>query len=337
MSQRERPGISFLSPAYRTEQFLAETIDSVVAQTCGDWELVVVDNGNSDEVAAIVSGYVHDERIRLVRQENKGYTGGVMAAAAVARGAYLSVLDSDDQLTPDFVGTMLSYLLAHPEVDAIGCDAHLFYDGEQGTYGRGYLHSNGLRPPTATGERLTVEEVLGGRVPYYTAAVRREAWDAVGGYEPGAVGVDESVLIWLLLATRFEVRLIPHRLARYRVRAESLSRDPEKIERFEAQLIATFETFAQGSGKPEHLAAAAAPVRRLRYHQALRRARAAFIHNDTRTARQFAREAFGLRHTARATAVIVALALPPRLLLAVYRKKQDVVTRGRQLRQRLPL
>ena len=66
-----QPMFSFLSPAYRTEKTLSRTIDSVRAQTRSDWELVVVDNGNSDAIAAVVGPYLSDPRIRLIRQENR--------------------------------------------------------------------------------------------------------------------------------------------------------------------------------------------------------------------------------------------------------------------------
>jgi glycosyltransferase involved in cell wall biosynthesis len=328
---RRRPRLSFLTTAYMTESYLPDTIESVVAQTDPDWELVVVDNGNSDAIAAIVRSYAHDPRIRLVRQDNKGYTGGVMAAARHATGDYFCVLDSDDQLTPDYVQRMVSFLETHPEADAVGCDAHLFVDGERRSFGRGYLHSTGTRPPSPAGEVLTVDAVLGGRVPYYTGAVRREAWNAVGGYEPGVADIDESVLIWLRLATQFHVYLLPDRLARYRVREESLSRDSRKVERFESALIGTFERFAGESGDPDHLAAVEAPLRRLRYHQALRRARVAFIDGDIPAARAFARDAYTHRHTLRAAVAVGSVALAPRLLAVLYPLKQRLALAGRRI------
>jgi glycosyltransferase involved in cell wall biosynthesis len=106
-SRPERPGVaqpmfSFLSPASRTEKTLSRTIDSVRPRTRPDWELVVVDNGNSAEIAAILGPYLSDPRIRLIREENKGHTGGVMAASAAAHGRHLVVLNSDDSVTPDF-------------------------------------------------------------------------------------------------------------------------------------------------------------------------------------------------------------------------------------------
>lgn len=315
--------LSFLTPAYRTEAYLPDTIQSVLGQTSTDWELIVVDNGNSESIAAIVRSFT-DERIRLVRQENRGYTGGVMAAAAVAVGDYLCVLDSDDQVTPDFAKTVLDYLDAHPGVDAVGCDAHLFHDLDGRPAGRGYLHSIDARIPSADGDVLTVDDVLGGRVPYYTGAIRRSAWQAVGGYQPEVQGIDESVLIWLNLSSNFDVRLIPAKLARYRVREDSLSRDPDKVEGFESSLIATFELFATKSPDARHLQVVQAPVRRLRYHQALRRARWAFGDGDIAAARRFARDAFGQQHTARAAAIVLMLELSPRLLQTVYPVKQWV-------------
>ena len=84
--------MSFLTSAYQTERYVSETIESVLAQTRGDWELIVVDNGNSDEMARIVSNYTSDPRITLIRQENKGIGGGLGAAANAADGRYLCPL-----------------------------------------------------------------------------------------------------------------------------------------------------------------------------------------------------------------------------------------------------
>ena len=71
-----QPLFSFLTTAYRTEKYVAETIESVLAQTRDDWELIVVDNGNSDEMAHIVEQYTSDARITLVRQVNKVSAAG---------------------------------------------------------------------------------------------------------------------------------------------------------------------------------------------------------------------------------------------------------------------
>ena len=122
------PLVSFLTSAYQTERYVSETIESVLAQTRGDWELIVVDNGNSDEMARIVSNYTSDPRITLIRQENKGIGGGVSAAANAADGRYLCPLDSDDALEPNYCERIGALIEDDPGIDAVGCNAVLFWD-----------------------------------------------------------------------------------------------------------------------------------------------------------------------------------------------------------------
>ena len=331
-TSHDRPRLSFLTPAYRTEAYLADTIASVLRQTRAEWELVVVDNGNSDTIASIVRSFAHDPRVRLVRQENRGYAGGVMAAAAVARGDWFCVLDSDDEIMPEFAATMLDFFDAHPSVDAVGCDAYRVLDGDQRPLRRSYLQAIGCRPPAKGGEALTVAEVLGGRVPYYTGAISKEAWRAVGGYESG---VESDVLVWLRLTSDFDVRLLPDKLARFRLRPESLSRHPDRVEDFESSLIRTFATFAEKSGDPGHPSIAQGPVRRLRYNQALRRARWAFVDGDFEAARRLARDARSQRATPRVGAILLLLRLPSGLLGRLYPVKQRLASGGHDARQRI--
>ena len=128
-----------LTTVYGTEDYLPATIESVLAQTSPDWEMVVVDNGLSSRVVEIVSRYAHDGRIRLIRQKNRGYRGGITAAAEAARGRYMSVLDSDDKIMPSFVSAMADVIAAEPGIDAVGCDAVQFDDTEQAHLPSGYL------------------------------------------------------------------------------------------------------------------------------------------------------------------------------------------------------
>jgi glycosyltransferase involved in cell wall biosynthesis len=88
------PFISFLTSAYRTKRCVGETIDSVLPQTRPDWQLIAVENGNSDEMAWAVEKYTGDLRIQLVQQKYTSVRGGVTAAADVATGRYLCPLGS---------------------------------------------------------------------------------------------------------------------------------------------------------------------------------------------------------------------------------------------------
>ena len=232
-----------------------------------------------------------------------------MAAAAVARGDYFCVLDSDDEVMPEFTATVLDYpRRAILPWTRWGATPTWCVDGDERPSRRSYLQSIGCRPPAQGGEVLTVEDVLGGRVPYYTGAIRKEAWRAVGGYEPG-VESRRVVLIWLRLAGDFEVRLLPDKLGRYRVRDQSLSRHPDKVEEFESLADPHVRDVRGGVRRPAPpRRIAQAPVRRLRYHQALRRARWAFVDGDLEAARRFARDARAQRATLRAAAIVGAAA-----------------------------
>ncbi len=314
-------GFSFLTTAYRTERYIPETIESVLAQTCDDWEMVVVDNGMSEEMARVVKPYLADPRIRLVRQENRGYTGGIAAAAERARGSILCLLDSDDHLMPEFCARVGAVFDAEPGAAAVACDAHLFTD--DGSVPGGYMRSLGAGR-RAGDDRLTIRRVLGGEVPYYTAAIRREAWDAVGAYASGLDDVDESVIVWLRLASQFDVRMIPDRLARYRLRGDSDSRDESTVENFERQLLRSFESGEVWATTKEDVAALDATLRRLRYHQSLRRARWAFRDGDLAGARAAARAAFSQRRTLRAAVALSAVTVAPGVVRQLYPAKQRV-------------
>ncbi|WP_051179700.1 glycosyltransferase family 2 protein [Nocardia concava] len=321
MAEATAPAFSFLTTAYKTEAYLRETIDSVVAQTFSDWELIVVDNGMSDEIAAIVESYSADPRIRLVRQENKGYDGGVMAASAVATGRAMVVLDSDDQVMPGFCETIQAAFDADPGIDAIGCDAYRF-DDTGADLPVPYYRSTNVKVKPDPAHRLTLTDLLGGLMPYYTAAVRRPAWDAVGGYDRGGQELHESVAIWIRMVDRYDIRVLPQRLARFRIRGDSITRDPAKVEAFMAELERSFSWAAPTD--PQAKAALDKTLRTFRYWVLLRRAREALLANDDREARRAARDAFGQRKTVRAAAVTAAVTVAPGVLRRVHPLKQQV-------------
>jgi glycosyltransferase involved in cell wall biosynthesis len=320
---RQAPTFSFLCTAYLTEAYLADTIESVLAQTRGDWELVVVDNGMSEEIARIVRSYGDaDARVRLVRQENRGISGGVNAAAAAAQGRYFVVLHSDDQVVPEYCARVGAALESRPNIDAVGCDAYLF--GADGRNRRqSYLKSVGVRTTPDFEHRVRLTELLGGEYLYVTGAIRRASWEAARGYDSDTTPGVEDLGLWLrLLADGCEVRVLPDRLGRYRLREDSESRDDASVERFERSLQGAMLLAAQRSGARGDLRAATESVRTLRYLQALRRARRALLVGDTAAARREAARAFAQRRTVRSAVVLGGLTAAPELLRRIHPAKQ---------------
>jgi hypothetical protein len=332
------PAFSFLTTAYKAQDTLGRTIDAVLAQTRGDWELVVVDNGNDDAVAAVVEPHLGDPRIHLVRQENKGAVGGVRAAAEHATGRHLVVLNADDAVTPDFCARTGEVLDADPRVASVTCDAVQFVDPGQQLLARTYLQAAGLEEAPEGAVRLGVADVIDGPCPYYSAPIRRDVWDAMGGmgHETDTPLVHDLEFWLRAILLGYDVRLIGDRLGLFRMEAGSESRpvDHEHSEEFERQRETVLRRAADTTDDPESQAALERVLRRRRYQQAIRRARVAFSQGDAVTARRYAVEAHELRPTARTRVLVVALKVAPGALSAVHPVKRGLQARVARLRAR---
>ena len=97
-----RPLVSIIIPVYNGEQYLAEAIDSVLAQTLTDLELVVINDGSSDQTGHVLDKYaLLDPRVRVIHRDRLGLVATREAARLASRGKYLAVLDADDIAKPE--------------------------------------------------------------------------------------------------------------------------------------------------------------------------------------------------------------------------------------------
>lgn len=105
--------ISIITPMYNGARFIAQTIDSVLAQTYPNWEMIVVDDGSKDNGPAIVNSYVEkDSRIHLIQQPNGGSASARNAGIKASCGRYVCFLDSDDLWLPEMLEQQLALLKA---------------------------------------------------------------------------------------------------------------------------------------------------------------------------------------------------------------------------------
>ena len=103
--------VSIVTPCYNGARHVAETIESVLSQTYSDWEMIVVDDGSSDDSARIIGEYAgRDPRIRLIRQDNAGTACARNVALCVAEGRYIALLDADDIWEPVFLERQLAFM-----------------------------------------------------------------------------------------------------------------------------------------------------------------------------------------------------------------------------------
>ena len=105
------PSVSIITPCYNGERYVKETIESVLAQTYTDWEMLVIDDGSQDQSAAIIQSYADkDPRIQLISQENAGSSAARNNGIRRARGRYIALLDADDLWDPEFLSKQIAYL-----------------------------------------------------------------------------------------------------------------------------------------------------------------------------------------------------------------------------------
>ncbi|MBN1918667.1 MAG: glycosyltransferase [Verrucomicrobia bacterium] len=117
------PLVSVVINAYNVEAYLAECLDSVMAQTLQDFEIILVDDGSTDATGRIAETYAaRDTRIRLLRNErNRGIPAAINRALAVSHGEFVAKLDADDAALPERFEKQVAYLHANPLVVAVGC------------------------------------------------------------------------------------------------------------------------------------------------------------------------------------------------------------------------
>ena len=113
----KQPTFTVVVPLYNTERYIAETLDSVLAQTFTDFEVVVVDDASTDHGPQIVHAYMaRDSRIAMVTQPNRGLAGARNSGIRAARGHYVAFLDADDVWLPEKLEQHLAHFEAEPEV-----------------------------------------------------------------------------------------------------------------------------------------------------------------------------------------------------------------------------
>lgn len=200
------PAISVLLTVYNREHYIAASIDSVLAQTHTDFELIICDDGSTDATRAIVEKYAkQDARIRLaVNERNLGQFENRRYVASLARGAYLKYHDSDDVMYPHCLETMLRALDGEPRAAFALSGSH---------------HWPGGPCPMLLTPRLSYErEFLGSGLFHLgpaAALFRADAFRELGGFP--VAGVASDYLFWLDACAKVNVLLVPADLFYYRI------------------------------------------------------------------------------------------------------------------------
>ncbi|TVQ31347.1 MAG: glycosyltransferase [Phycisphaeraceae bacterium] len=222
------PRISILLPVYNAGAFLEEAVESVLAQSRADFELLALDDGSNDGSTDVLRRFeAMDPRVRVVSRPNAGLVRTLNELIELASAPLLARMDADDVCLPDRLRAQVEFLDANPDVVCIG-GAVVFID-ESGRV----LH----RPAPVRGDMAVQREALCGRTPicHPASMFRAEAIRKVGGYR-ASTWPAEDLDLWLRLGELGALDNVPECVLQYRLHAASISfsRSREQLAQQEA-------------------------------------------------------------------------------------------------------
>lgn len=239
--RHQEPVVSVVMPVYQGREHLAAAVESVLAQTFEQFELLVVDDGSTDGTADIARAYSEREpRVSYQRQENAGQGAARNAGIEAARGEAIAFLDHDDLWLPDKLARQMPLL---GDATVVYSDTYILRDGGHSREERLSDHLDGW-PVPATLESL----IVGNPIPFLTTLLSRRLLLAHGGFttDRALQGVEDYDLWLRLAAAGVTFSYIPEPLAVYRVHQAATSAD---LVGMASARLALFEKLvAQGTG-----------------------------------------------------------------------------------------
>jgi len=231
--------ISVIIPTYNCAKYLEESIESVLAQTGADFEVIVVDDGSTDNTSEVLSRYKTDARIKTTCQPNSGPGAARNSGINLSEGDYLCFLDADDVMEPGSLSSRVEALTAAPDIAMVFSDYTLKHD--ENDYIRGYLGHNhfieyfksALAPSTLGctlfNNRFTELFYSFSPHPIWTGTVMlRKSVAASVGFFRTDISVGEDSDYWMRIVERHRFAYIDKATAVYNHYRSSLTKDTEK-------------------------------------------------------------------------------------------------------------
>ena len=228
--------ISIVIPAYNVGAYIGETIQSALDQTLGDFELIVVDDGSTDETAEVAAGF-SDPRIRLIRQTNQGSSAARNRGLEACSGRYVCFLDGDDLWVRDKLELQAGWLDTHPETDLI-FGASQVVEADGGDAGRSVFR----HPGAHSFESMMREDVIGNGS---SQMARRDVVERAGRFDVTLnASVDHDLWLRIALLREGNVHGMGRTVTLYRRRGQQISSDWQRKEASWTRLMKKLERIA---------------------------------------------------------------------------------------------
>lgn len=216
--EHDQPLVSVIIPNYNHAHYVSDAINSVLAQEYRNYEIIVVDDGSTDNSREVVTTF--GEPVQYIYQENAGLSAARNTGITSSKGSLIGVLDADDMYEPDCFGTLVPALQDNPDADGIYC-GYQFVD-----------HANNLLPqiearPVA--HDTLYDALLDGNffVPE-SILLRRYVYDNVGLFDE-SLRACEDWDVWLRVTKQYKIMHSSKILTRHRILPRSMSTDPLRM------------------------------------------------------------------------------------------------------------
>lgn len=210
--------VSVIIPVYNGEKYLTEALESVLAQTYTNYEIIAVDDGSTDGSSTILAGYA--DRIKVIRQENRDVCAARNTGVRAAQGDYIAFLDQDDLWLPQKLAQQLRVFSAHPDADVVFTNLIKFTDAGGQRVARDKhrrcmkLTDENTFKMLALKNLLMPSAVMARKTSLIKAGLFDESFKTCGDYQ-----------LWLRMAgQRMKFRYIPKPLTKYRHHAQNTAR-----------------------------------------------------------------------------------------------------------------
>ncbi len=200
------PKISVIMPAYNAEKYIKEAVDSILNQTYGDFELIVINDCSKDRTKDILLSYTDRRIVYLENEKNLGVAGTLNHGLSAAQGEYIARMDSDDIALPQRFEKQLAYLENHPQTVMCGSKITVFYDtGEESL----------CHYPAEDG-RIKAALLFSSPFAHPSVMIRRQVLDLHQLHYEEAFEKVEDYRLWTRLAEFGQLYNLPEPLLRYR-------------------------------------------------------------------------------------------------------------------------
>ncbi|WP_016776038.1 glycosyltransferase family 2 protein [Anaerophaga thermohalophila] len=213
--------ISVIIPTFNCAHMIIDTLNSVLASIYPDYEILIIDDGSTDNTREVTKPYLKDHRIQYIYQENKGLAGARNTGILNAQGHYLVFLDADDLITPEKLGIQSQFLVKNPNIDIVYSNSQWFIEDD----------FNDTRPvnfPVYTGNVLD-PLIFGNFIHVNSAMVRKKTVMEAGLFDESLEELEDWDL-WLRMALNgSKFGFTPGVLSKVRIRKGSMTSNQQKM------------------------------------------------------------------------------------------------------------